>query len=109
MARGTIFPVNRAMLRPIMIAGVEKRLALLNAMLAFPLIAATHLHMPAALAGLVLYGAIHFVFVLISKNDPHLGKVLKRSTRYCVRAYFPAHSHPQLTEVWTVRSVSRPV
>lgn len=109
MARGTILPVNRAMLRPIMIAGVEKRLALLNAMLAFPLIAATHLHMPAALVGGVLYGVLHFGFVLISKNDPHLGKVLKRSTRYCVRPYFPAHSHPQQADVWKIKSVSRPV
>ena len=109
MARGTILPVNRALIRPIMVAGVEKRFALLNAMIAFPLIAATHLHVPACLVGVLLYGFLHFVFVLISKNDPHLGKVLKRSTRYCVRPYFPAHSHPLQTDIWKIRSVSRPL
>lgn len=109
MARGSIRFVNRAMLRPIMIAGVEKRLALLNVMIAFPLIAATHLHMPACLMGAVMYGVLHFVFMLISKSDPHLGKLLKRSTRYCVRPYFPAHSHPLQTDLWKVRSVSRPL
>ena len=109
MARGTILPINRAMLRPITIAGVEKRFALLNALLAFPLIAATHLHLPACLVGVVLYVVLHCIFVLFSKNDPHLGKVLKRSARYCVQSYFPAHSHPQQTMVWKVRSVSRPL
>lgn len=109
MARGTVLPVNRALNRPILIAGVEKRFVLLNALLCFPLVAATHLHMPACLFGVVLYVLLHVVFVLISKRDPHLGKVLKRSTRYCFRPYFPAHSHPQHVNVWKVRSVSRPL
>ena len=106
--RGTPLPINKAMIRPVMIAGVEKQLALLNAMLSFPLIAATHFHLPWCFLGLIFYALMHVVFRLISKSDPQLGKLFKRSTRYSIKAYFPAKSHPSMMNLWKITTLSRP-
>lgn len=105
--RRTVLPINKAMIRPVMIMGVEKRLAVLNALLSFPLIAATHFKIPQCFIGLVFYVLMHMIFRLLSKSDPHLGKLFKRSTRYSVKAYFPAHSHPNMTEIWKLSTLPR--
>ncbi len=104
----TTLPVNKAMIRPVMIAGVEKRLALLNALLSFPLIAATHFHLPWCFLGLGFYGVMHIVFRMITKADPLLAHLFKRSTRYSIKAYFPAKSHPSMTSCWKIITLSRP-
>ena len=101
----SVVSVNKAMTRPVMIAGVEKHLALLNALLSFPLVAATHFHLPWCFLGLGFYALIHAVFRVISKNDPQLGKLFKRSTRYSIKAYFPAHSHPGMTQIWKITTM----
>ena len=106
--RGTVQYVNKAMTRPLMIAGVEKKLALGNALLAFPLVAATHFRLPACLLGVVFYIVMHFILLLVSKSDPLLGNLFKRSTRYSLRPYFPAKSHPLMTEIYKIKTVSRP-
>ncbi len=108
MSGGTVMPVNRAMIQPIMIAGVEKKLALANALLSFPLVAATHFHFPACVLGLVFFIMVHTVLRLVSKHDPELGKLFKRSTRYSKKPYFPATSHPLMFDLWPIKSVSRP-
>lgn len=106
--RGTIYPINRAMMRPLMIGGVEKRLFFTNALLSFLLTASTHFKLPVMLIGVLFFLVVHFILVKVSKFDPMLGTLFKRSTRYSVRAYFPAISHPAMTEVFKVRSVSKP-
>lgn len=108
MTRGTISVVNKALMRPLMIGGVEKRLVFANAFLSFPLFASTHFHFPACLLGLGFFMAMHFMLLLVSKSDPYLGKLFKRSTRYSLRAYFPAKSHPLMTDIWPIKTVSRP-
>ncbi|MBT5956017.1 MAG: hypothetical protein HOG97_04550 [Candidatus Marinimicrobia bacterium] len=108
MARGSIKFVNRATIRPLMIAGVEKKLALSNALLSFPLVAATHFHLPACFIGIIIYMLLHFIFMMISKQDPYLGQLIKRCSRYAWRTYFPAKSHPCMLDIWPIKSVSRP-
>ena len=106
--RGTPNRVNKAMMRPIMIANVEKRFVLANALFSFPLIAATHFHLPAALLGVVFFVIIHFLLIPLSKYDPMLGQIIKRSTRYLWRSYFPAVSHSNVISPWKIKSLSRP-
>lgn len=106
--RGTLIKVNKATIKPIMIGGVEKQLALGNALLSFPLIASTHFHLPACFISIFFFIVMHFLLILVSKSDPHLGKLFKRSTRYSLRYYFPAKSHPLMLDLWTIKSVSRP-
>lgn len=108
MTRGTTRLINKALMRPLMIGGVEKRLVVANALLSFPLVASTHFHFPAVFLGVVFFIALHFVLIRVSKWDPHLGKLVKRCTRYSMNAYFPAKSHPLMTDFWKIKTVSRP-
>lgn len=108
MTRGTCLPVNKALMRPLMIGGVEKRFVLLNALLSFPLVASTHFHFPACFIGVLFFIGMHCIFLRVSKSDPHVGKLFKRSTRYSKQGYFPAKSHPSLQEVGKVNTVKRP-
>ncbi len=106
--RGATLPINKAMIRPVMIAGVEKQLDLLNALLSFPLIAATHFQLPWCFLGLMFYVLMHVMFQLISKNDPQLGRLFKRSTRYSIKAYFPAKSHLIMMAIRQINTIPRP-
>lgn len=106
--RGTVVPVNKALQRPLLVGGVEKRWLMVNALIAFPLVAATHFQFPACLVGLVFFMVLHAIFMLVSKADPHLAKLIHRSSRYSIRPYFPAKSHPLMTEIWPIKTVSRP-
>ncbi|OGT50856.1 MAG: hypothetical protein A3F17_09320 [Gammaproteobacteria bacterium RIFCSPHIGHO2_12_FULL_41_15] len=98
--------VNKALLRPLLIAGVEKRLLVLNSIICFPLVAATHLHFPSALLGFFLFSIIHALLIQVSKKDPHLGKLMRRSSRYIFRPYFYAKSHPLQCAIWPIKTVS---
>lgn len=88
MARGTHYPINKAMIRPVLIAGVEKRLAVMNVLFSFALVAATRFHFPAVFVGFGFYIACHFLLRFISKADPHIATLFKRSTRYIHRPFF---------------------
>ena len=92
--RGTVTTVNRALLRPILIAGVEKRLLLVNCIICFPMVAVTHFHFPACLIGSMLFGVFHVLLRQINKHDADVGKLIKRATRYLRRTYYPPISHP---------------
>ena len=81
--RGTPMPINKAMMRPIMIANVEKRFVLVNALLSFPLVAATHFHFPEALLGVVFFVIIHLILTQISKYDPLLGQIINAARVIC--------------------------
>ena len=106
--RGTIIPVNRALYRPILIAGVEKRLFVANSLLSFPLVAATHFKMPVCFVGILFFALMHFVFKTVSKHDAMLATLFRRSTRYANQTYFPAVSHPLVTDVWPIKTITRP-
>lgn len=98
-------PINKALLRPLLIAGVEKRLVVLNSVICFPLVAATHLHFPSALFGVILFAVIHALLTLVTKKDPHLGQLIRRASRYALRPYFYAKSHPSQLAIGAIRTV----
>ena len=98
-------PINKAMLRPMLVVGVEKRLVMLNSVLCFPLVAATHFHFPSALIGIVLFVVLHRLLVVASKYDPQLGLLIKRSSRYAWRPFYLAKSHPNKTDLRAVKSI----
>lgn len=86
--------INKALLRPILIAGVEKRLVLLNSLLCFPLVAATRFHFPSCLLGVVLFAVFHTLLTQVSKHDPYLGQLIQRASHYLMNPVFYAKSHP---------------
>lgn len=98
-------PINKAMLRPLLIAGVEKRLVVFNSVLCFPLVAATHLHFPSCLIGIMLFVVLHRLLVIVSKYDPQLGFLIKRASRYAWRPFYLAKSHPNKTDIRSVKSI----
>lgn len=106
--RGTVVPVNAALIRPLLIAGVERRLFLLNAMIAWVMIYASHIQLWVVFSSALMFIFAHFILLRVSKIDPMLATLFKRSTRYSIRAYFPAISHPSMTELFKIHSVSRP-
>ena len=106
--RGTITPMNKASIRPLLIAGVEKRFVMVNALLSFLLVAGTHFHLPACLIGVGFFIVMHILLAMMNRGDPHLGQVLKRASRYAWRSYYPAKSHPLLLDLWVIKTVSRP-
>ena len=108
MAKGTVYMVNKATIKPLLIAGVEKRLAMGNALISFPLVASAHFHMPASLIGVFFFVVLQMLLRIVSKQDPLIATLFKRSTRYSIRPYFPAKSHPLMCSFLPIKSVARP-
>ena len=99
--------VTRSLCRPVLIAGVEKPLLLLNVLLSFLLLAATHFHLPWCLLSVGFFLCLHVLLRRVSQYDPQLGALFKRSTRYVWRPYCPAKSHVRTTAIGIIKTVSR--
>lgn len=103
--RGTPHVVNQALSRPLLIGGVEKSLVMVNAMITYLLLAASHFHYLADIVGAVVCLILHSLMRMISKHDPFFATIIRRNGRYWKRPYFPAKSHPSQTATWPVYSV----
>ena len=104
---GTVHVVNGALSRPLLLVGCERRLAMVNALLSFTLIAATYLHFPQCLIGVGVYVFLHGVLVMLAKYDPLFGVVFQRATRYLWHPLFLAKSHVIVKTVRAVFSLPR--
>lgn len=104
--RGTLVDVNRALLRPILLAGVEKRLMMANILLCFPLVAMTHFNIIVCLFTSILFGILHLLCQAINRDDPHVSNLLKRFSRYCWQGYYPPLSHVHHQPFYVVKTIS---
>ena len=104
----TITPINTALQAPILFAGVEKRLMLLNALLCFPLIAASHFHLASIWLAVLLFIVLHSLFIILTQYDPMMAVIFKRATRYVLYPFFPAVSHPSQLSSYPILTVTRP-
>lgn len=102
---GTTSKTCRAINQPLLLIGVEKRLAIVNLTIGFSLVAATHFQLPASMIGISITCIIHGLLMLVSKHDPMMGKLFKRSTRYCWQCYFPAKCHPLTLTSFSVHTL----
>lgn len=87
---GSVHVVNHALLRPILLGGVEKRFALANSVLSFTFIAASRLQWPGVIIGPLLFVVLHTMFIAAANVDSELSVIFKRATRYILKPYFPA-------------------
>lgn len=74
-------PLHRALHRPTLIAGGERELVLMTALVAFGLIVSS-MNFAATVVGICLYGANLYLLRLMAKSDPEMSKVYLRQLKY---------------------------
>jgi len=104
-----IVPINQALMQPVLIFGVERRLFIVNALIAFQLVAATRLSFPAAFVGLAFFIVLHIVLKILTARDPHFAALIKRSTRYSLPPFFSARSDARYQSRHRVSTLPRGV
>ena len=89
--RGTLVEVNRALLRPILFCGAERRSTIIYGTLSLVVAAASNFKAPGIYIAPVLFLVCHLFFVWIAKKDPQMIAVYSRHIRYN-QAFYPARS-----------------
>jgi type IV secretory pathway TrbD component len=85
-------PVHPSLVRPILVAGVEPRIVILEGTLVAALLLGVGLHLfTVAVACAIAFG-LHPLLVRLSKNDPLALAVYVRAVRY--QPFYPRHAHP---------------
>ena len=79
--------VKQSLCTPLLVAGTEKTLVTMNAMLCMVFVFADRFSF-GSLAVIPIGLIIHGVCMSISTKDPYMMKIFKRATRY--RGYYPA-------------------
>jgi len=105
--RGTPQSVNRAMIRPILLLGVEKRLAIANFALFGMFVECSRLHLSAVVISILLFGMTHFLLTRVSKSDPHMANIFVRYKRYAKPSFFPAKSYATTHKTRPIETVTR--
>lgn len=100
--------INRALLRPILVAGVEKNFMVLNGAVCFALIAAMHGQFPVSLISVVVFIVLHTLFLLCAKIDPYFSLVGRGAMPFIKQSYFPAKAHVLSRATRCVPSVELP-
>lgn len=85
-------PVHQSTIRPVLMLGVERELAVIEA----TLIASLTLGLGGNLLGIglaaVIVVVVHPLLLLATKNDPQMVRVYARHLRF--RLFYPALAHP---------------
>lgn len=89
--RGTRIRVNRAIIRTILFAGVERKVAVLYTTLCICFTMATNYKMPEVLLGPIFFAIFHTFFTFVSKKDEQIVELYARHNHY-KQGYFPARA-----------------
>jgi type IV secretory pathway TrbD component len=95
-------PIHRSLSRPILLAGGERELVMVNAVIVAALVFGAGFTLPALLTA-ALFGVLgHLALVRMAKLDPQLRAVYARHIHY--QDYYPAraseHAPPALVRTW---------
>ncbi|HYN21022.1 MAG TPA: VirB3 family type IV secretion system protein [Thermoanaerobaculia bacterium] len=85
-------PLHLSLLRPILVAGVEPRIVVLEGTLVATLLLGVGLHTFTVLCALLIALGVHPLLARLSKSDPHALAVYARAVRY--QAAYPRAAHP---------------
>ena len=102
---GSPVAINRATIRPILFAGVERRLAIGMGCIVFSIAIAGNFSLTAIVGSLIGYALLHAIGIQLTKYDPFLTSILKRAMRY--QRYFPAKGHALALDVRSVLSLPK--
>lgn len=83
-------PIHPSLVRPILVAGAERTLSLVNIVVAMALIFGIG-SLTAAIYGAIQTLAVHWALVRLAKKDPQFSAVYKRHITY--QPYYPARAH----------------
>ena len=87
--RGTAVEVNRALLRPILFCGAERKSAIIYGTLALIVAASSNFKAPGIYIGPVIFIICHLFFVYLAKKDPQMIALYLRHIKYS-QPHFPA-------------------
>ena len=82
--------IHASLYRPVLIAGAEPAVVVLEFSTAFALVFGVGLHVATVLLAVFYLTVVHSVMVWIAKQDPHMTALYVRSLG--TRDYYPAHS-----------------
>ena len=82
--------MHASLYRPVLIAGAEPAVVVLEFSTAFALVFGVGLHVATVLLAVFYLTVVHSVMVWIAKQDPHMTALYVRSLG--TRDYYPAHS-----------------
>ncbi|MGH7841344.1 MAG: conjugal transfer protein TrbD [Candidatus Binataceae bacterium] len=85
-----VSPIHQSLIRPILLAGAERPLALANWITAAALTLGTGLHWYTIAMGVFLLTLGHWALVQAAKFDPQLSRVYVRHIRY--QDYYPSRA-----------------
>lgn len=100
--RGTLVEVNRALLRPILFCGAERKSTIIYGTLSLVVAAASNFKAPGIYIGPIFFLVCHLFFVFLAKKDPQMIAVYMRHIHY-KQAFYPvkggASTNPELIHI----------
>jgi type IV secretion system protein VirB3 len=97
-------PVHSSLTRPLLLAGAERELVLLNGTVIAALVFGVGVHWASlAVAGL-LATLGHWALTRAAKHDPHLSRIYVRHIRY--KPYYPARADVRTPSAFVYPSVA---
>jgi len=97
--------IHPALYRPVLFAGAEPAVVVLEVTTAFALVFGVGLHVATVLLAVFYLTAVHAVMVWVAKQDPHMSTLYVRSL--ASRDFYPPHAsvhgtpppvHPSITQ-----------
>jgi type IV secretion system protein TrbD len=96
--------IHPSLTRPLLLAGAERELVLMNGTLIAALIFGVGFHWASLTMAALLATLGHWGLTRAARHDPRLSRVYVRHVRY--QEYYPAQADPHAPPGWVVRSVA---
>ena len=100
--RGTPIEVNRALLRPVLFCGAERKSSIIYGTLSLVVGTASNFKSPGIYIAPVLFLVCHLFFVWLAKKDPQMIALYMRHIKY-TQLFYPsrggASRNPELIEI----------
>ena len=97
-------PIHLSLTRPLLLAGAERELVLLNGTLIAALIFGVGVHWASLGMAVLLATVGHWGLTRAAKHDPQLSRVYVRHVRY--QEYYPARAEVQASPAYVFPSVA---
>ena len=97
-------PIHLALTRPMLLAGAERELVLMNGTIIAALIFGVGFHWASLTMAVLLATVGHWGLTRGAKHDPQLSRVYVRHIRY--QEYYPARAEVQAPPAWIFPSVA---